>query len=362
MRLSRTDLVPVLAIIAGGAFGVIATGSVLLQSSADQVPAPTPVVASTTLPLIYIDGVRIRSDRGTPPLEIMLRADDVIASSAVRSALDQWLEVTGTSPSLIDGVQGIEILRGEAAVARYGEEASGGVILVSLRWAPEPTTAQTGTLAGIVTSEASGEPLSNVQISLEGTGLGGLSNNEGRILILGVPAGEHEMYAQLIGYGPVEQTVTVVANETASVGLRLIERAIEPRGVVIKPIETDISAAPVFTLPRPPVGTRGSRAFTPFTPFTAAPSILNVREVQRAMVRQYPQLLRDAGIGGTVSVYFFIDEEGIVQEYRVDPSSGHQAFDDAALDVADVFRFSAALNRDRPVPVWVSFPITFQVR
>ncbi len=35
---------------------------------------------------------------------------------------------------------------------------------------------------------------------------------------------------------------------------------------------------------------------------------------------------------------------------------------DAALAVADVYRFSAALNRDKKVPVWVSFPITFQVR
>ena len=61
-----------------------------------------------------------------------------------------------------------------------------------------------------------------------------------------------------------------------------------------EPIETDISAAPTFT------------------PFTVAPSILNVEDVQRAMVRQYPVLLRDAGIGGTVRVYFFIDEEGWV--------------------------------------------------
>jgi len=39
-----------------------------------------------------------------------------------------------------------------------------------------------------------------------------------------------------------------------------------------------------------------------------------------------------------------------------------RALDAAALAVADVYRFSAALNRDKVVPVWVSFPITFQVR
>ncbi len=80
------------------------------------------------------------------------------------------------------------------------------------------------------------------------------------------------------------------------------------------------------------------------------------------MTREYPPLLRDAGIGGTVRVYFFIDEDGNVQDFRVDQSSGHQALDDAAIAVAGVYRFSAALNRDKKVPVWVSFPITFQVR
>ena len=99
-----------------------------------------------------------------------------------------------------------------------------------------------------------------------------------------------------------------------------------------------------------------------FTPFTVAPSILNRQEVVAAMEREYPPLLRDAGIGGTVRVYFFIDENGIVQDSRIDVSSGHQALDEAALAVAAAYRFSSALNRDEEVPVWVSFEITFQVR
>jgi protein TonB len=135
-------------------------------------------------------------------------------------------------------------------------------------------------------------------------------------------------------------------------------------------IEEDITIAPttfeenpVEDLPPPPeeAGTDISSAPT-FTPFTVAPSIQNRNEVVRAMMREYPPLLRDAGIGGTVRVFFFIDENGQVQDFRVDQSSGHQALDDAALSVASVYQFTAALNRDKKVPVWVSFPITFQVR
>jgi TonB family protein len=99
-----------------------------------------------------------------------------------------------------------------------------------------------------------------------------------------------------------------------------------------------------------------------FTPYTVAPSIINREQVVQAMVREYPALLRDAGIGGTIRVYFFIDEDGVVRDTRIDQSSGHPALDAAALSVAGVYRFRPALNRDKPTPVWVSFPITFQVR
>ncbi|MEQ9398348.1 MAG: energy transducer TonB [Longimicrobiales bacterium] len=135
-------------------------------------------------------------------------------------------------------------------------------------------------------------------------------------------------------------------------------------------IDEDITIAPttfeenpVEDLPPPPEEEQTDLSAAPtFTPFTVAPSILNRNDVIRAMEREYPPLLRDAGIGGTVRVYFFIDEGGSVQDYRIDQSSGHQALDEAALNVAEVYRFSPALNRDKKVPVWVSFPITFQVR
>lgn len=80
------------------------------------------------------------------------------------------------------------------------------------------------------------------------------------------------------------------------------------------------------------------------------------------MERVNPRALRDAGLGGTVHVLFSLDENGVVQDFEIDRSSGHQALDDAALSVAEVYRFSPALTRDQRVPVWVSFPITFRVR
>lgn len=126
---------------------------------------------------------------------------------------------------------------------------------------------------------------------------------------------------------------------------------------------TTFADNPVEDLPPPPDAEVGDLSDAPvFTPFTVRPDLTNEREVQRALEREYPPLLRDAGIGGQVLVYFFIDENGRVQRTQVNKSSGHAALDEAALKVADVFKFTPALNRDKKVPVWISIPITFQTR
>lgn len=134
-------------------------------------------------------------------------------------------------------------------------------------------------------------------------------------------------------------------------------------------IDEDITIAPttfednpVEDLPPPPaeVTTTDISAAPTFTPFTVKPDVKNRNEVARAMEREYPTLLRDAGIGGTVLVWFFIDEEGKVLRTQVKESSGHKALDDAALLVANIIEFTPALNRDRRVPVWISLPITFE--
>ncbi len=120
---------------------------------------------------------------------------------------------------------------------------------------------------------------------------------------------------------------------------------------------------PVAELPPPPDEEAVDISSAPsFTPYTVRPDLINQPEVERALEREYPPILRDNGIGGRVTVHFFIDEDGIVQNTLVAETSGHSSLDDAALRVANVFRFTPALNLDKVVPVWISLPITFQTR
>ena len=126
----------------------------------------------------------------------------------------------------------------------------------------------------------------------------------------------------------------------------------------------DAEAPPEVDIPAPesPRSAVDINAGPAFTPFTVAPSITNRSEVVEAMEAEYPPLLRGAGIGGTVRLYFFISAEGTVEDIRVDRSSGHPALDEAAMRVGGVYDFTPAMNKDEQVPVWVSFPVTFQVR
>jgi TonB family protein len=99
-----------------------------------------------------------------------------------------------------------------------------------------------------------------------------------------------------------------------------------------------------------------------FTPMTIRPELTNRDEIIQALIREYPSLLRDEGVGGQVVVWFLISETGQVVATRISQTSGHGQLDAAALAVASVYNFTAAMNRDRPVPVWIQLPITFRVQ
>ncbi|MDE2973243.1 MAG: M56 family metallopeptidase [Gemmatimonadota bacterium] len=99
-----------------------------------------------------------------------------------------------------------------------------------------------------------------------------------------------------------------------------------------------------------------------WTPRDTDPQYANREEIEAALAREYPPPLRDAGVGGRVVVWLLVDEAGKVRKTRIQAGSGHRGLDEAALRVADVARFSPALHRGRPVPVWIALPIVFGVR
>jgi TonB family protein len=114
-------------------------------------------------------------------------------------------------------------------------------------------------------------------------------------------------------------------------------------------------------LPRPPDDVRRIDRRPVWVPHTVRPEIKNRERAAETVLRHYPKILQDAGVGGTVFVWVFIDRNGIVRNAEVQTSSGVAALDEAALRAAYEIEFTPALNMDATVAVWASFDITFQV-
>jgi TonB family protein len=109
------------------------------------------------------------------------------------------------------------------------------------------------------------------------------------------------------------------------------------------------------------VTTEDVSAAPAFTPYTVAPTLRNREEIAALLQKSYPVLLRDAGVGGTVIMWIYVDDTGQVRNTRVKQSSQIEPLDSAASKVSRQMRFRPAQNRDTRVPVWVSIPIHFDV-
>ncbi|HSM02986.1 MAG TPA: SusC/RagA family TonB-linked outer membrane protein [Longimicrobiales bacterium] len=98
--------------------------------------------------------------------------------------------------------------------------------------APAAAQAQ-GSITGMVVDATSGRALESAQVFIPALNMGGLSNNDGRFLLLQVPAGTHEVRVELIGYNSATQEVTVSAGQSAAVEFRLESTALRLQELVV---------------------------------------------------------------------------------------------------------------------------------
>ncbi len=91
----------------------------------------------------------------------------------------------------------------------------------------------TGKLTGKVSGQRK-EPLAGVTVRIAGLPLGGITDEQGRFMILNIPAGKYEVKAGLIGYGPVAvQNVEVTADNTTRLDIDMKESAVEMQETVV---------------------------------------------------------------------------------------------------------------------------------
>jgi TonB-linked SusC/RagA family outer membrane protein len=92
--------------------------------------------------------------------------------------------------------------------------------------------AQQSIVTGRITEAAGGQPIPDAQVYIIGTNLGGLTNQDGRYTIRGVPAGAQQLRAIRIGFGEQKRALTIVAGQNATVDMALSKSVISLQEVV----------------------------------------------------------------------------------------------------------------------------------
>jgi len=88
------------------------------------------------------------------------------------------------------------------------------------------------------------------------------------------------------------------------------------------------------------------------------PKPLNLAEVQKSV--EYPEIAKKTGIKGTVRLSIFVWTDGTVKKVKVIKPL-HDVLDKAAVKAAYKLKFKPALQKGKPVAVWVLLPITFRL-
>lgn len=94
--------------------------------------------------------------------------------------------------------------------------------------------------------------------------------------------------------------------------------------------------------------------------YDVAPVLVNDTEVLEEVRDAYPPELYAAGIGGRVELWVRVDTAGRAGSRNVRTSSGHDALDCAAMQVARAMRYEPALDADEPTAAWITRWVEFE--
>ena len=107
------------------------------------------------------------------------------------------------------------------------------LLVLGLWLAPDPGYAQEGGVTGVVVDGTTGLALAGARIQAQGLDKTAISNNEGRFVLLGLPAGPVELTADYLGYATRATTVSIPAGEITTLRLELLTEALDVEGLTV---------------------------------------------------------------------------------------------------------------------------------
>lgn len=99
-----------------------------------------------------------------------------------------------------------------------------------------------------------------------------------------------------------------------------------------------------------------------FVPYDEPPIMIGGLAALLKLI-EYPELARKAGVEGKVTMSVLVDEEGKTVKVKVLKDSGiNIGFEEAAIQALMKMKWKPAYQRDVPVKVWISVPVTFRLQ
>jgi TonB-linked SusC/RagA family outer membrane protein len=196
----------------------------LLAMAGRSEPVPVDLRRSTTLryPLsLAFDGVTLKEALAEISRQARLSlvyADDVVPVDATVNLRAERITVAAalTEVLLDAGVDVVFTPDGRATLVKR----------------PEGPALQFGSIAGTVTAAEANTPLTRAVVSVAGTHLTTETDASGRYTITNVPVGTHRLRARMLGYAPVDTSVTVEEGQEAVMNFQLKAQAIQLEAVV----------------------------------------------------------------------------------------------------------------------------------
>jgi len=120
---------------------------------------------------------------------------------------------------------------GDSAARRLGGSAALVGVLAGQLASQQP---RTGAVAGRVVDSSNGQPRAGASVSVVGTARGDIADSLGRFVIGGLAPGQVIVQARFLGYTTAEQRVTITANDTTRIEVRM-----QPGAVVLGAMRTE---------------------------------------------------------------------------------------------------------------------------
>jgi outer membrane cobalamin receptor len=99
------------------------------------------------------------------------------------------------------------------------------LLVVGAAVGPADAVARQGTITGQVTTDTQ-QPLGGAQVRVVGPNLRTMTDAQGRFMLVNVPAGQHQLEVQHIGYRSGARSVTVAAGATVDVRLEVVRQVL----------------------------------------------------------------------------------------------------------------------------------------